>query len=136
MIYLETNRLLANSQHGFRPHLSTETALLRVNEHIYSNIDNQNISLLLLLDLSKAFDSVSHKILLNKCSQLQVDKFWFEDYLHNRVQSVRISSIVSSTRTIKYGVPQGSILGPILFLIYINDMCEALKKYFFSTICR
>ena len=100
MSFLETNRLLANSQHGFRPHLSTETALLKINEHICKNIDNQKISLLVLLDLSKAFDSVSHKILLNKCNQLQVDKFWFEDYLCNRIQSVRINSTTSSSRMV------------------------------------
>ena len=59
MSFLEENGLLSSSQHGFRPHLSIETALLKVNEHIYNNI-NKKISLLLLLDLSKAFDSVSH----------------------------------------------------------------------------
>ena len=59
MSFLESNRLISDSQHGFRKHLSTETALMKVNEYIYNNIDNQNISLLLLLDLSKAFDSVS-----------------------------------------------------------------------------
>ena len=130
MYYLESNKLLAKSQHGFRKHLSTETALMKVNDYIYDNIDNQRISLMILLDLSKAFDSVSHDILLKKCNQLGTDEFWFKDYLSDRAQSVRLESVISSPPEITYGVPQGSISGPILFLIYINDMSEALKKYF------
>ena len=130
MSFLESNKLLAKNQHGFRKYLSTETALMKVNEYLYQNIDNQNISLLLLLDLSKAFDSVSHEILMNKFDNLSIDQFWFRDYLCDRIQSVKIDSIISSSRHIKYGVPQGSILGPILFLVYVNDMSQMLNKYF------
>ena len=83
--FLESNRLLTEKQHGFRPNLSIETALLTVTNKIYENIGNRKISLLLLLDLSKAFDSVYHQILLDKCDKLNIDSFWFEIYLKNRV---------------------------------------------------
>ena len=77
-----------------------------------------------LCDLSKAFDSVSHKLLLNKLFKLNIDRFWFPSYIQNRTQSVRISSTTSEKASISYGVPQGSILGPILFSIFVNDLEE------------
>ena len=125
--YLEKNYLLAKNQHGFRPHLSTETALLTITNKIYENIEHKKISLLLLLDLSKAFDSVSHQILLSKCGKVNVDSFWFEDYLKNRMQCVRIGNNLSSTKEINFGVPQGSILGPLLFVIYVNDLPQYMN---------
>ena len=79
--YLESNYLLSNTQHGFRPKLSTETALLKLSDKIYNNMENKKMSLLLLLDLSKAFDSVNHEILLSKCQMLNIDTAWFESYL-------------------------------------------------------
>ena len=78
----------------------------------------------MLCDLSKAFDSVSHEILLNKLGLVQVDDFWFKSYLDGRKQSVQIDNTVSSSCSVEYGVPQGSVLGPILFLIYVNDMIQ------------
>ena len=124
MSHLETNGLLSNTQHGFQKHLSTETALLKVTNEIYKNIDDKKVSLLILCDLSKAFDSVNHEVLLQKCSKLAIDPFWFQDYLKDRIQSVRIGNEISDIAKVDYGVPQGSILGPILFLIYVNDMSQ------------
>ncbi len=85
-------------------------------------MDNKSILLLTVCDLSKAVDSVSHSILLSKYTHLNIDSFWFKDYVSNRTQSVRLNNTVSSIQNIGYGVPQGSILGPILFNIYVNDV--------------
>ena len=91
-------------------------------------MNNKRISLLTLCDLSKAFDSVSHTILIDKLKMAAIDAFWFQDYLSNRSQSVRLNNTVSKQASIMYGVPQGSILGPILFNIYVSDMSNYFKN--------
>ena len=85
----------------------TETALTVVTDEIYNSMEHKKISLLTLCDLSKAFDSVHHTFLINKCIKLKIDPFWFKSYLSNRTQSVRIKNSVSKIQNYEYCVPQG-----------------------------
>lgn len=91
-------------------------------------MDQRKISLLTLCDLSKAFDSVNHNILVRRCVKLKIDPFSFSSYLKNRTQSVHINNYVSKKQCIGFGVPQGSVLGPILLNIFVNDLIEKINN--------
>ena len=124
--YLSENRLLYEFQSGFRSSYSTDTCLI----HLTDYIKLENDTGMVLLDLQKAFDTVDHTILLNKLKWLGADDLtvqWFRSYLTGRTQVTDIGGTMSEPKGVTCGVPQGSILGPLLFLLYVNDMASAVR---------
>ena len=126
--YFTANNLFYDHQYGFRKQHSTETAILELIDRLHKDLDEKKLPLAIFLDLSKAFDTIDHKILLEKLKHygiLNTELQWFQSYLTERTQFVEIENIKSPSQKIITGVPQGSILGPLLFLIYINDLSIA-----------
>ena len=134
---MEINKLIHKHQYGFQAHKSTEHHLLHVTNHIGQALNNGDFCMGIFLDFKKAFDTVSHKILLKKLKNFGITGMahsWFTSYLSDRKQCVDINGNISSSKNINISVLQGSMLGPILFLCFINDLpnCTLLNAFLFA----
>jgi hypothetical protein len=129
---MSDNNLHDVKQSAYRRFHSTETLLTKVHDDVMTNSSRGDITMLVLLDLSAAFDTIDHRILIDRLSNTYGIKGtaldWFRSYVSNRTQSIIINETVSEKKTLKYGVPQGSRLGPVLFNAYIAPISEVAQS--------
>ena len=129
--YLDKNKILYTYQSGFRSNFSTDSCLSYLCDLITKGFDSGVYTGMILIDLQKAFDTIDHEILLCKMkfigfSEKVLD--WFKCYLSERSFKAKINETYSSSGNVTCGVPQGSILGPLLFLLYVNDMAKSVDS--------
>ena len=132
LCFINKYNILNDNQFGFRQNYSTEDALHHLSETVCAELENTNNCAVLSIDLKKAFDTLDHNILINKLDNIGIrglPKVLLSSYLSNRSQYVKLNGAISNMERISFGVPQGSVLGPLLFLIYINDMPNILKYF-------
>lgn len=128
--YIDNNNLLVPEQSGFRVAHSCETALNLVISDWQESRERGESIVIVFLDLKRAFETLDRKLLLKKLQQYGIkhnEYKWFESYLSARKQTTKYGDIISSAEETSFGVPQGSILGPILFILYINDIVSSVK---------
>ena len=131
MRHLDQHKLLTDCQHGFRRRRSCETQLLTLADELIKGLDKGRQLDFAILDFSKAFDRVPHQRLLKKLDHYGIrgkTLEWIRAFLTNKTQKVTVEGVVSESIHVKIGVPQGSVLGPILFLVFINDLPASVQS--------